>query len=73
MDARETAMAEREAAVTAREAALAAGPSDAPAADAPSDDAPKPPTVDEMKAELTRRGISFHHKAGPEKLAALLA
>ncbi len=31
------------------------------------------PDVDAMRAALTARGVKFHHKAGPEKLAALLA
>lgn len=35
--------------------------------------APMPVTVDELRAALTAKGITFHHKAGPEKLAALLA
>lgn len=31
------------------------------------------PSVDEMRDELTALGVKFHHKAGPAKLAALLA
>lgn len=31
------------------------------------------PSVDELRAALTAKGITFHHKAGAEKLAALLA
>jgi hypothetical protein len=28
--------------------------------------------ADELKAELDRRGVKYHHKAGPAKLKALL-
>lgn len=31
------------------------------------------PSVGEMKEELTRLGVKFHHKAGASKLAELLA
>lgn len=31
------------------------------------------PSVDELRAALTAKGITYHHKAGAEKLAALLA
>lgn len=31
------------------------------------------PSVDELRAELDRRGIKYHHKAGAAKLQALLA
>ncbi|MFZ5667957.1 MAG: hypothetical protein ACOY4K_00535 [Pseudomonadota bacterium] len=30
------------------------------------------PSVEDMKAELDRRGVKYHHKAGPAKLKALL-
>jgi hypothetical protein len=30
------------------------------------------PSVGDMRALLTERGVKFHHKAGPAKLAALL-
>lgn len=39
--------------------------------DADRDDEPDP-TVDEMKAELDRRGVKYHHKAGPARLKELL-
>lgn len=39
--------------------------------DADRDDEPDP-TVEEMKAELDRRGVKYHHKAGPVKLKDLL-
>jgi len=35
-------------------------------------DAEPDPTVDEMKAELDRRGVKYHHKAGPVKLKGLI-
>lgn len=31
------------------------------------------PSVEELKAALDAKGIKYHHKAGPEKLAELLA
>lgn len=31
------------------------------------------PTAEAIKAELTERGVKFHHKAGPAKLAEMLA
>lgn len=39
--------------------------------DADRDEEPDP-SVDDMKAELDRRGVKYHHKAGPAKLKALL-
>ena len=39
--------------------------------DIDGDDAPDP-NVDALKAELDRRGVKYHHKAGPAKLKALL-
>lgn len=39
--------------------------------DIDGDDEPDP-TADELKAELDRRGVKYHHKAGPAKLKALL-
>jgi hypothetical protein len=35
-------------------------------------DAPGP-DIDALRAELDAKGIAYHHKAGPAKLAALLA
>lgn len=35
-------------------------------------DADPDPSLDDMKAELDRRGVKYHHKAGPAKLKALL-
>ena len=39
--------------------------------DADGDDEPES-SVDELKAILTERGVKYHHKAGLEKLKALI-
>lgn len=39
--------------------------------DADGDDEPDPP-LEDIKAELDRRGVKYHHKSGPAKLKALL-
>jgi len=39
--------------------------------DADRDEEPDP-SVDDMKAELDRRGVKYHHRAGPAKLKAML-
>lgn len=39
--------------------------------DTDRDDRPDP-QVSDIKAELDRRGVKYHHKAGPAKLKALL-
>lgn len=40
--------------------------------DADADGVPGP-SVEELRAALDLKGVKYHHKAGPEKLAELLA
>jgi len=55
-------------------AAPAVPAADAPAADAPAPDAPAPGAdIEQMRTELTLRGIPFHPNTGAKKLAELLS
>lgn len=59
------------------EAAPAAVPETPEPPETGTDDTNKPtetvPELDALRARLTDRGIKFHHKAGADKLRALLA